>query len=150
MAEAETQLCIRCQTVKELSEFWYSKKRRRHTRTCKACGDSNRLRPDLRPLAKTHDYKPIAAIYEELLPLMDTIRAATFEQLVKSEWTEDAMRLVMRALVQRATEGDTQAIKLIVEMRLKLRAEGDGSEEDIVNLAQLLAQDPLQTGTDTA
>jgi hypothetical protein len=141
MAEAATKTCIYCGKEKPLSEFGYSAKKRHHTKTCIACWvipERGKLVPNL------------VTLYAELLPLMDNIRKATFEQLVKEEWDEQAMRLIMQGLVTRASQGDARAAELILNVRLKLRAEGDGSEEDVLNLAQLLATDPLQVNKDTA
>lgn len=144
MAEAEITLypCRVCLEAKPSSEFHWSRKRKRPTKTCINCSDTSPERDKLVP--------NLISLYGELLPLMDQIRKATFEQLVREEWDEEAMRLILRGLVVRASQGDARAADLILQTRLKLRAEGDGSEEDIVNLAQLLAQDPLQKNTDTA
>lgn len=141
VAPAETQVCIICKRDKPLIEFGWSKRRRAPTKRCIACWTApNRDKGSI----------PLLSIYAELMILMDNIRGAkTFEQLVKEEWDEHAMRLVMRGLLLRASEGDREAAKLILDVRLKLKAQGDGSEEDVLNLAQLLASDPLITGGDT-
>jgi len=139
---ARTATCVYCLVEKPLSEFGWSKKRNRHTKSCINCWDTSPERDKLVP--------NLIILYAELMPLMDQIRKADFAQLVREEWDEQAMRLIMQGLVVRASQGDTRAAQLILDVRLKLRAEGDGSEDDINNLAALLATDPLQTGSDTA
>lgn len=147
MGEVKLQHCIDCGTPKPLSEFGWSKKRQRPTKRCIECwGTTN---PDS-VLKRDRLVPSLIPMYEELSLLMEQIHKASFEELVKSEWDEQAMRLIMRALVDRAANGDTKAIEIIINTRLKLKAQGDGSEEDIVNLAQLLASDPLGADPSTA
>lgn len=151
MAKAELQWCVECEKEKPLSEFYISRKRdRKVTKVCKECGDTARSSSGKDPLGRNVLVPSLIALYEELLPLMENIRKATFEELVRSEWDEEAMRLVMRGLIERAARGDANAAKLIIDVRLKLRAEGDGSEEDVINLAQLLASDPLADDQSTS
>lgn len=156
MPEPDVKLCKSCGELKPLGEFYLSQRRVRrghsgaaaHSLRCIACNH----------LAKERDsglnadilVPSLVALYEEILVLMENIGRASFEELVKSEWDEQAMRKIMQGLVIRAASGDSVAAKLIIDTRMRLRAEGDGSEEDIINLAQLLASDPLQTGGDTA
>lgn len=139
---AETAVCIYCLVEKPLSEFGWSKKRKRPTKSCLNCWDTSPERDKLVP--------NLILLYAELMPLMDQIGKADFAQLVREEWDEQAMRLIMRGLTVRASQGDTRAADLILQVRLKLRAEGEGEDEDINTLAKLLATDPLQTGSDTA
>lgn len=142
MAQLDTQHCSECGQEKPLGEFHWSKKRNRPTKRCIECSDTSPERDRLVP--------SLIALYEELQPLMEQIRKATFEQLVREEWDETAMRQIMRGLVVRAAQGDRDSAKLILDVRLKLRQDGDGSEEENINLAALLASDPLTTGTDSA
>lgn len=143
----DTQVCIDCGERKQMSEFGWSKKRHRHTRRCVMCWKTTNPGSDLK---RDRLVPNLIAIYEEVRLLMEQIHKASFEQLVREEWDEQAMRAIMRGLVIRASDGDREAAKLILDVRLKLKAQGDGSEEDVINLAQLLASDPLNPDQSTA
>ena len=137
--EAETQICADCGVPKPLSAFGWSKRKNRPTKRCIECWQQP---------GRDRIVAPLVAIYAELEMLMAQIKKATFDEMVRSEWDEQALRLVMRALLDRAQAGDREAAKLIIDTRLKLKAQGEG-EDDTLNLAALLAEDPLVTGSDS-
>lgn len=139
--EPETATCQTCGREKPLTEFGWSKRKGKPTKRCISCWQS----PDLDRLVPS-----MVGIYFELEQLMTQIRKATFEEIIRSELDETALRLVLRGMVERANKGDSNAARVLIDVRLKLNQAGDGSEEETVNLAQLLAQDPLATGGDTA
>lgn len=138
--DASTQVCIDCGQDKPLSEFGWSKRKHAPTKRCIACWKTTNPGSDMK---RDRLVPSLIAIYEEVRGLMEQIHKASFEQLVREEWDEQAMRLIMRGLVIRASDGDREAAKLILDVRLKLRAQSDGSEDEGVNLAALLASDPI-------
>lgn len=148
-SEPEKKVCWSCGVPKQISEFSWSQKKKRPTKTCLDCSYNkpNLLDPKLKPGRLVPN---LIAIYEEVRLLMEQIHRASFEQLVREEWDEQAMRVIMRGLVIRAADGDREAAKLILDVRLKLKAQGDGSEEDVLNLAALLADDPLRVDESSA
>jgi hypothetical protein len=153
--------CRACGVPKRPEEFGWSVKKRRPTKTCVECWTTPTTARTMRANETTEE---LLLYWTHIRGLMTEIAKAQKEALDEGlpvdrpiaalgdiwvgEMTEEAYRAIVQALIQKASNGDVNAAKLLLEERH--RRAGEPTKEGVEEaFADLFKAAPFSTGLDS-
>jgi hypothetical protein len=149
-AEETTQRCRGCGDTKPITAFGWSSKRHRPTKICKACWGG----PQMARSTGKETVDELTLYYSHIRSLVEEINSEladgkTMSDVWLREMTEEAYTAIVRALITKASSGDVNASKLLLEERHR-RAGEPTQESTAESFEALFNLDPLAPGMDTA
>lgn len=155
------QKCRACSKLKRIEEFGWSRHRGRPTKTCIACQNDPSM---ARKMMGSESTRELVLYYSHVRSMMEDLNAAQAERISKglpvdrplknlgdvwvSELTEEAYREIVQALIRKASNGDVNASKLLLEERHR-RAGEPTSESVQESFEELFKIDPLTPNMDS-
>lgn len=149
MKDEAKRACLICGKTKPASDFGWSKRKKRPTKACKMCwGEAG--------MARSHgneSTEELLLYYAHIRRLVEEINTEiasgkTIADIWVAQMTEEAYTSIVQALIGKASAGDVNAAKLLLEERH--RRLGEPTPDSTAESFELLFKtDPLTPNLDT-